>query len=133
MIYLGENPVGLAIKSNIKYDEFTPQEDLIEYTIDAGQNISLLVIELKTATLISGKRNMAFIMARIENGEIVEIYGSSSNATGTSWGSVGLWSKSNSTILNAITKSGNSYTITPERAFNGAKFWADTTYQWYAI
>jgi hypothetical protein len=132
-MYLGDKAVGLAIKSNIKYNEFTQQEDLTEYTIDAGQNISLLIIELKIATLISGKRNMAFIMARIENGEIVEIYGNSSNAAGTAWGSVGIWSKSNSTFLNAITKSGNFYTVTPDRAFNGAKFWADTTYQWYAI
>ena len=130
MMYLGDQAVGIAAKSKIVHGEFTPTEDLTEYTISPGYEINFLIVQKTTAERINNVRNFAYAIMFNNNNITIE-YGLASNSTGTSWASP-FWSSSHNTSL-PIEKNGINYIVYPARVAGGAKFYAGETYEWYAI
>lgn len=112
------------------HGEFTPSEDVSSYTIDPGRDVNFILVQCKSAELISGVRNLAYIIAFIDNGQM-QGYSTCSNATGSAWGGGTYWSRSSAAT--PIVKNGTSFTFTPGVYANGAKFYASRSYEWYAI
>lgn len=113
------------------HGEFTPSDDVSSYTIDPGRDVSFILVQCKSAVIISGVRNTAYIIAFVDNGQI-QGYGSCSNAVGSSWGGSSYWSSTNASNT-PIVKNGTSYTFTPSTFASGAKFYASRSYEWYAM
>ena len=122
--------MGMAQGATLMHGEFTPTEDVSSYTIDPGKNVNFILVQCKSAELISGVRNFAYFIAFVDNGQ-VQGYSVCSNATGSTWGGGTYWSRSSSAT--PIVKNGTSFTFTPSVYASGAKFYASRSYEWYAI
>lgn len=122
----------MAQGATMLYGEFTPSENLSEYTIDPGRDVNFIYIQCKSGELISGVRNIAYIGAVLHDG-VINAIGMASNATGNSWGNSVYWTKSSTGQVSPITKDGTSFIFKPATFANDAKFYASRTYEWFAM
>lgn len=122
----------MASGATLMHGEFTPTEDIASYSINPGKEVSFIYVQCTSGVLISGVRNTAYLGAIVHNGELVN-FGITSNAAGTNWTGGMFWSKSTSQSNNPITKSGTTFTFSPNAFASGSKFYASRTYEWYAV
>ena len=129
MMYLGQDAVGINSKIlNIANGNIIPTEDAESYTIDTHKDFTVFIIELKDATMVAGKRNFGYLILTFNGDIITSYYGGTSNAAGNSWGSVALWNKTGTAQV--AQKNGTTITINVANMSSGAKFFANTEYEW---
>lgn len=124
--------MGMAHGATLMHGEFTPTEDTNTYAIPIGKSVTFIVVQLKQAELQTGKRNVAIIGALFHDGG-KDVYSIAGNATGTTYGSNSTWNKFGANIDNAVTGNNGIYTIDASVVVSAGKFFADVTYEWFAI
>lgn len=122
----------MAQGATLLHGEFTPTEDLSSYSINVGKTVDFIVVQLKEAVLQSGKRNVVIIGALFHDGG-KDVFAVAGNATGTQYGTNSIWNKFNSGVSTAVTENNGIYTFDAGVIVSSGMFYANVTYEWYAI